>query len=271
MSLYDFQNTSNLCAPILLGVTGDSCATCRATRIPIYDLSCHELDGFYCRDCLTKSWYNAPDEVVCCPSCGQDCGFASLQPAEAFHISRDFYNDKAFDKIREQPEIMNNQIGFTLYEAAVFLQHAYSLAEDQILDPLELGGLPGHLTAQAENSAELSLENNFVYKAIIDEVTLAPKMMTTPLELEEDVLQVLHRTLLDFAKIKYMNELLAGGIDLNNSEWVAQEVARLSDQVQDEYPKKILENWSAIVRMWVEFLAWRHIERTAPMDREAAE
>ena len=266
MNGYDSDNDSHVGDPVLLGLTGDACATCKSTDVPLYDLSCHDSDDFHCRDCLTKTWYNANDEVIRCPACGNDCDFMPLKTVEDFRISRNFHDVEAIDKIRTQPEIMNNLIGFTARESIVFLQHVYSLVEDQILNPVELGGLPSNLTQNVENSAGESFARNPFYCGLIVEVTAVPKMMTAPLQLEEDLLKLLDGLILNYMKLKHGDQLAASGIDLNNDEFVLH-LATTSDQ----YVKDVRDNWITIIKMWVELLAWRHIERTAPAEGGAAD
>jgi hypothetical protein len=109
-------------APQLMEVTGDNCASCGSLSVPLYDLSCHESDEFHCRDCLTKSFYSDADEVVRCPhpTCRQPAGFQPLDLREyGLHLNNDFYDEQRIDKIREQPEVMNNLIAFTRDEAEV--------------------------------------------------------------------------------------------------------------------------------------------------------
>jgi hypothetical protein len=35
--------------------------------------------------------------------------------------------------------------------------------------------------------------------------------------------------------------------------------------------KAVRDNWMEIIKMWVVMLAWRHLERTAPVEGGAAE
>lgn len=259
-SAYESDTDSHSGDPALLGLTGDACGSCKSTEVPLYDLSCHDSDDFYCRDCLTKTWYNAQDEVVHCPSCSKDCDFMPVKDIEEFRgISRNFHQDEAFDKIRQQPKIMNNLIGFTAREAAVFLQHAYSHVEDQILDPVELGGLPSSYIQSTVNTAIESFATNPFFGHLVQQVTAVPKMMTAPLQLEEDLLKELNHIIIDLAKQRFGNQIADW-----NDEAVLEQVL-----VGDEQAKSVRENW--IIKIWVDLLAWRHIERTAPAEGGAAE
>jgi hypothetical protein len=60
MSGYE-SDDSHASDPILLGITGDACATCFSTTTPLYDLSCHPSNDFYCRTCRTATWHAASD------------------------------------------------------------------------------------------------------------------------------------------------------------------------------------------------------------------
>lgn len=260
MGGYDSDNDSHAGDPVLLGLTGDACGSCKSTDVPLYDLSCHESDDFYCRDCLTKTWYNAKDEVVRCPSCGEDCGFMPLAPIEQFRgISRDFSDTEGLEKLRQQPEIMNNLIGFTNREAAVLLQHVYGLVEDQILDPMELGGWPSALQ-QGDNTARMSFATNPFYNNLVRELAAAPKIMTSPLQLEEDLMNSLNADVIAYASSQYPGQIMEG-----RDEDVLVHV------LNDPYLKDVRENWIIIINKWVDLLAWRHIERTASVEGGAAE
>jgi hypothetical protein len=263
------HTTSNMADmdPVLYGVTGDACGTCSATTIPLYDLPCHESDDFHCRDCLTKIWYLSQDEVVRCPSCGQDCAFKPLQPIAEFEgINRNFVDYEAFDKIRQQPEVMNNLIAFTAPEAIVFLQHVYTLYADQLLDPAELGAIPLDRPFQLASTLDDDLFNNPFYCAFAAEISEAPKAMTTLVKLEDIMLGVLSSAVVQYTMLKHSNQLYEAGVDMDD------DVAVLKHSIQKfEDVNSIKDNWVGIVKMCVDLLAWRHIERTAPAEGGAAE
>jgi hypothetical protein len=267
MSDYDSDNDSHAGDPVLYGVTGDACGTCSATTVPLYDLSCHDSDDFYCRDCLTKAWYLAQDEVVCCPSCGEDCDFMPLQPIAQFKgISRNFVDAEAFDKIRQQPEVMNNLIAFSAAEAIVFLQNVYTLYADQLLDPAKLGAIPTYRPFQLANTLDEDLANNPFYCAFAAELTAAPKSMTSPVQLEDIMFKVLNSAVVSFAKLKYNDQLYSAGVDLHHDAAVLEHTTQSFDDIND-----IKDNWVGIIKMWLDLLAWRHIERTATVEGGAAE
>jgi hypothetical protein len=267
MADYDSDNDSHACDPVLHGVTGDACGTCSATTVPLYDLSCHDSDDFYCRDCLTKAWYLAKDDVIRCPSCGEDCDFMPLQPIEQFKgISRNFVDHEAFDKIRQQPEIMNNLIAFTASEAIVFLNHVYTFYADQLLDPVELGALPTCMAQQSGNTLGDDLSKSPFYCAFAAEVSVAPKSMNAPAQLEELLLNVLNSVTTNFTKFKYDAQMYACGVDLSDDADVPWQATQSFQDVNN-----IKEHWIGIIKMWVDLLAWRPIERTAPGEGGAAE
>jgi hypothetical protein len=258
MNGYDYDNDSHAGDPVLLGLTGDACGSCQSSDVPLYDLSCHDSDNFYCRDCLTKKWYYATDEIVRCPACNKDCGFMPLPSIAQFRgISRDFSEAEGIEQLRQQHEVMDNLIGFTAREATEFLQHVYSIVEDQILDPTALGGFP----SQYVDSAQESFETNPFYRSLIHELASAPKMMSEPLQLEEDLLKSLDATVATYARVKYPDQIMDG-----------RDEDVLTNQVlMDPYIKDVRENWIIIIGKWVELLAWRHIERTASVEGGAAE
>jgi hypothetical protein len=106
------MSTFTIEAPQLMGVTGDSCASCGSISVPLYDLPCHESDDFHWRDCLTKTFYNVSDEVVRCPhsSCRQLAGFKPLDLLEyGLHLNNDFYDEERIDKIREQLDCIHKR------------------------------------------------------------------------------------------------------------------------------------------------------------------
>lgn len=267
MEDFDSDSDSHASDPILLGVTGDSCGTCSATTIPLYDLSCHNADDFYCRDCLSKKWYAAKEEVIRCPACGDDCGFMPLAPIEDFRgISRNFVEYEAFDKIRDQEEVQNNLIAFTEQEAIQFLVHTYSYYLDQILDPEELGGFPSFMIDDSENTLHESLANNVFYCALVAEVMTTPRVITKPSELEEYLLGVINTVTVNFTKGRYSKEMIEDDVVIDDNDAVLWEATHTFKDMT-----RIYENWVGILKMWVDLLAWRHLERTAPVDGGAAE
>lgn len=267
MADYDSDNDSHAGDPILLGVTGDSCGTCSATTVPLYDLSCHNADDFYCRDCLSKSWYAAKDEVIRCPACGDDCGFMPLKPIGDFAgISRNFVEYEAFDKIREQEEVQNNLIAFTDQEAIQCLVHTYSYYVDQILDPEELGGLPSFMIDYSANTLQDSLANNVFYCALVAEVMTTSKVITTPSQLEEYLLGVINSVTVNFTKGRHDKEMIEDKVAIDDNDAVLWEATHTFKDTT-----RIYENCIGILKMWVDLLAWRHFERTAPVDGGAAE
>jgi hypothetical protein len=255
--------------PQLMGVTGDDCASCQSTTIPLYDLSCHTSDEFHCRDCLTKPFYESKDDVVRCPhpTCGKPCGFLPLGPlARDLRLDNDFYDTQRIEKIRQQPEVMNNLIAFTANDAETVLHHVYSLFEDQILDPVAFGGVPGYMTADVRNSLEASFASNPFVCGFLSEMKEAPKQMTTPYELDEDLSTLLSKLLLQYARVSYNNDLIRLGINMNDDEAV------LAAALENYKPIHVIkENWEGIIQKWVELLAWRHLERLAPPEGGAAD
>lgn len=269
MTRVSYDDAPDAESPQLMGILPFNCATCNASTIPLYELSCHDSDDFHCRDCLTKKWYYATDEIVRCPHshCGRDCGFMLLAPfGQSLHLSHNFFDIERVDKIRQQPEIMNNLIGFTNEEAGVVLQHVYSLFEDQILDPSALGGMSGDVTQYAENSLQSNLNSNPFFAALISEVKAAPKMMTTPLELEEDLNNVLTRQIYRYAIEHYGSELARWGIDLTHQNTVLEAALANHKPIKD-----LNDCWHEIIQKFVDLLAWRHLERVAPPEGSAAE
>ncbi|KAH5338242.1 hypothetical protein HBI67_123870 [Parastagonospora nodorum] len=249
--------------PVLVGVTGDACGTCSSTNIPLYDLSCHKSDDFYCRDCLTKMWNMVDDEIVRCPSCSNSCHFQPLQLIQDFEgINHEFLEFQAFDKIREQPEVMNNLIAFTAAEAVTFLDVTYGYFDDQILNTVELGGLPFYLS---DGTHEIFTANPY-YMALKEELTSVPKMMATPLELEDDLMLVLNNTIVRDTRFKYADYLEMRDIDLQNDAAILWEATNTFEDLNT-----IRENWVGMIRMWVDLLAWRHLERVASVEGGAAE
>jgi DNA-directed RNA polymerase subunit RPC12/RpoP len=258
-------NMANM-IPFLYGVTGDACGGCSATTVPLYDLPCHDSDDFHCRDCLTKVWYQAKDEVVRCPSCGQDCAFKPLQPITEFDgIDRNFVDYKAFDIIRQQPEVMNNLIAFTAPEAIVFLQHVYTLYADQLLDPAELGHIPSYRPFQLANTLNEELFNNPFYCGFATAISEAPKVMISPAKLEEIMSVVLNSAVVHYTMLKHSSQLHEAGIEMNDDLAVLQHSQNFEDV------NSIKDHWVGILKIWVDLLASRHIERTAPAESGAAE
>jgi hypothetical protein len=260
------MSTFTIEAPQLMGVTGDSCVSCGSLSVPLYDLPCHESDDFLCRDCLTKTFYNASDEIVRCPhsSCPQPAGFKPLDLLEyGLHLNNDFYDEQRIDKIREQPEVMNNLIAYTREEAEVTLQHIHGMVEDLLMDPVALGGVPGYVTAGAHNSLQAGFDLNPFVWGFLAEMKAAPKQMTTPYVLDEDLSAVLSKLLHQYAWIHHGNELTIRGVDMADEEVV------LRAALEDHKPiNKIKENWELIIKKWVELLVWRHLERLAPPEGE---
>jgi hypothetical protein len=268
MSEYDLNsdNDSHGRVPVLYGTTGDACGTCSSTTVPLYDLSCHESDDFYCCDCLTKTWYVAANDLVPCPACCQDCNFMPLQPIEEWHgLNRHFRDREQLGKMRQQPDVMNNLMGFTADEAAVFLEQLYVLVEEQITDPVLLGNSPYYQVPETGSTTATLIKNPF-YGRLIDQLVHVPKMMTSPLELEEDLIELLKHIVVDFTKYKHGYSLHVSGVDVDDDDDVLH-------QAITKYPdiNEMRDNWIGIIRLWVEMLACRHLERLAPAEGGAAE
>jgi hypothetical protein len=263
------MTTSPIEAPQLMGVTGDCCASCKSTTIPLYALSCHESDDFHCRDCLTRDFNAANDQIVRCPrpSCRRSVGFKPLDPlAQDLHLSNEFYDHERIDRIRQQPEVMNNLIAFTGGEAEAVLHHVYTMFEDQLMDPVALGGVPGHITASSVQSLQASFDYNPFVCGFLAEMNTDSKLMTTPYDLDEDLDALLSRLLLQYAQLNYGIELSRHGVDMDNEETV------LRVALQNYRPINELKgNWELIVKKWVELLTWRHLERLASPEGGAAE
>ena len=265
------MDASRVEAPQLMGVTGDCCASCRSTTIPLYALHCHESGDFYCRDCLTKEFYSAGpnDQTIRCPhpTCRRSIGFKSLTPlGQHLHLNNDFYDRECIDDIRQRSEVMNNLVAFTGEEAEVILHHVYSMFEDQLMDPVALGGVPGHITAGSVQSLQASFDCNPFVCGFLAEMKTGSKLMTTPYELEEDLNALLSRSLFQYAQWSYGNELSRYGVDLNNEEAV------LGVALENYKPiNELKDNWELIIKKWVELLAWRHLERLASPEGGAAD
>ena len=244
--------------------TPANCASCNTADAPRYQLSCHDKKSHYCRNCLTETWCNAKDELIHCPHhpCGKGSNFMPLVPlSQILHFESSFYDIERIEKIHEQPEIMNNLIGFTREEAAVALQHLYSMFEDQILDPVLLGGAPGQLTLQAEESFGANVSSNPFYQALLNELTAPAKMMATPSDLEEDLNVVLTRSLYAYITRHFRP-------DLQNSDASFEEKVAVVDAASDfvEVLPRIQENWIEIIRKWVDLLACHHLGRFASLE-----
>jgi hypothetical protein len=161
---------------------------------------------------------------------------------------------------------MNNLIAFTRGEAEVTLQHIYNMVENQLMDPVVLGGVPGHITAGAQNSLQAGFNFNPFIGGLLDQMKAAPKQMTTPYELDEALNALLNELLHQDAQIRYGNALAFWGVDAANEEAV------LHAALENYRPtNEIKENWELITKKWVELLAWRHLERLAPPEGGAAE
>jgi hypothetical protein len=244
--------------PVLHGVTGDACGTCSSTTVPLYDLPCHDSDDFHCRDCLTKTWHTATDQVIRCPVCGDDAGFKRLQNILQFKgISRYFLDYVGLDMIRQQPEIQNNLIGFTDSEAAIFLRHTYEYYLDQLMYPDELGGVPSELTEDASDPAAESLKRNPFFCAFVREVLAVPKMMIAPSQLVKHFLDILDGVTATFTRQEHGAQMRANGVDLQSDHAVLLQAKHIYGEISS-------------ITMWVDLLAWRHIERTAPAEGGAA-
>ncbi|EOA86602.1 hypothetical protein ACJQWK_08939 [Exserohilum turcicum] len=255
--------------PQLMGVTGDECASCNATTVPLYDLSCHTSDDFHCRNCLTYTFYQASDDIVRCPHspCGLPAGFPELAPlTKDFHLDNYFYDQERIDKIREQPEVMDNLICFTSQEVIAIFYHVYSMFEDQILDPVAFGGVPGYFIKDTDETLRASFDLNPFVCGFLIEMGGSLKLVSTPKELEEGMLSLLNRLLHDYASMHYGTELSRWGVDLTSEEDVLKTALENYKPLGD-----IKENWEMITKKWVELLAWRHVERLAPPEGGAAE
>jgi hypothetical protein len=60
------------------------------------------------------------------------------------------------------------------------------MVENQLMDPVALGGVPGYVTAGAHNSLRAGCDLNPFVCGFLAEMKAASKQMTTPYELDED-------------------------------------------------------------------------------------
>jgi hypothetical protein len=102
--------------------------------------------------------------------------------------------------------------------------------------------------------------------ALKDELTSVPKMMATRLELEEDLMLVLDNNIVRDTRFKYGDHLDRNDVELDNDSAVLWEATNTFEDMNN-----IRENWVGIIKMWVDLLAWRHIEHTASVEGGAAE
>jgi hypothetical protein len=91
-------------------------------------------------------------------------------------------------------------------------------------------------------------------------------MMTTPFQLEEDLITLLDDLTVKSTKFKYSYHLEATSIDIENDEHVLQYAVSHFPDI-----KEVRDNWIGIIKLWVDMLAWRHLERVAPAEGGAAE
>jgi hypothetical protein len=63
------------------------------------------------------------------------------------------------------------------------------------MDPVALGGVPGHITAGSVQSLQASFDCNPFVCGFLAEMKTGSKLMTTPYELEEDLNALLSRLL----------------------------------------------------------------------------
>jgi hypothetical protein len=91
-------------------------------------------------------------------------------------------------------------------------------------------------------------------------------MKTTPLQLEEDLFGLLEHIVVDFTKYKHGYNLDISGVDVDNDDDVLhQAITKFLDI------NEMRDNWIGIIRLWVEMLTWRHLERVAPAEGGGAE
>jgi hypothetical protein len=140
------------------------------------------------------------------------------------------------------------------------------LVEDQLLDPAVLGGAPGHIITGAQNSLQAGFEFNIFVGGFLAEMKAAPKQMTTPDELDEDLSALLNKLLHQYIQIYQGDELITRGVDIADEETVLRAALETYLSINE-----IKENWELIIKKWVELLAWRHLERLAPPEGGAAE
>jgi hypothetical protein len=173
---------------------------------------------------------------------------------------RDFRSE-VLDKIREQSEIMNNEIAFSSRDAVTCLGHASSFAADLIadqvcepLDGINFGGTSGQ-----------SFANNLFFHTFSAQLAETSKMITTPLQLEEDLLQLLASTIIDYSKAQFNVTLVQVGdsFELGSDSFGLENVVLLD-------VAEVKENWTVVITILVELLTWKHLCRTTPVQDVAA-
>ncbi|USP76323.1 uncharacterized protein yc1106_03597 [Curvularia clavata] len=241
-------------APQLMGIIeGCCCSTCGSITAPLYHLICQWPEIFHCRNCLTGRFCEASDDIIRCPGvCGCTVGWKALLPLEqGAHFN---YDQEAIEAIRQQPEVMNNLIAYTAEEAQTIFNHVYTMFEDQILDPVALGGIPHHFLEHDDNSLQTGFSCNPFVVCFLDEVTKMPKTMTTPHDLDEDMATLLKNMLSTNLHMKIVDRMFSSDEMMN--EDIAVKTAFDAIKLGE-----IKENWELMIRKWVELVTWRHLER----------
>ncbi|KAH7066222.1 hypothetical protein BKA63DRAFT_608051 [Paraphoma chrysanthemicola] len=137
------------------------------------------------------------------------------------------------DQMRENA-VMNSETTFSTSRAVTLLDTVCYFAADMIADQvggdlkdINFGGTTGR-----------SFTNNPFLQRFAAELTETSSMVTTPLQLEEDLMQLLESTLIE---------------NCNNKLTV-----------------EVRENWTVVIKLFVEFLAWRQFERTEKVQGSVA-
>ncbi|KAH7092584.1 hypothetical protein FB567DRAFT_545729 [Paraphoma chrysanthemicola] len=137
------------------------------------------------------------------------------------------------DQMREH-EVMNSETTFPTSRAVALLDTVCYFAADMIADQvggdlqdINFGGTTGRTFA-----------NNLFLQKFAAELTETSNMTTTPLQLEEDLMQLLEATSIEHYNNKFTIE--------------------------------VRENWTVVIRLFVEFLAWRQFERTEKVQGNVA-
>jgi hypothetical protein len=115
------------------------------------------------------------------------------------------------------------------------------------------------------NTLNEELFNNPFYCGFATAISEAPKVMITPAKLEEIMSVVLNSAVVHYTMLKHSSQLHEAGIEMNDDLAVLQHSQNFEDV------NSIKDHWVGILRIWVDLLASRHIERTAPAESGAAE
>lgn len=229
-------------------------------------------EHFICQNCLTRLWHNKPPSRtnVICPlvNCTQDPGFSAPVPIDLLHVDRDTLEEA--ETLRKDTQLMSNPIVVDNKEVRHLLLHLYQSAEDQILCPEQLGGIPTHMNLLPDCPFAVMGANQFFVALFLrfTERQTHNNSLVTPVALEAELRGVVDKEILSYGRTWYAMPLERNAAFFQSQRTGDEEVCLgIAKELVQEL-REMSDLWYELVGTLVGLLTARHLSRFATTEEE---